>query len=194
MAWGGRIDIWPDDIAQLVDKFRIVRELELPHAMRLKPVGAPDALNRTDRDARDLCHQRAGPVRRLAGRIIERQGDNSCGDFIAQRFDAGRPRLVTQQAFKPFRGETLLSALDAGLRLAGLAHDCIRARAACAEQNDLGAPYVLLRSVAVLDQSQQPATVGGQNSDGYSSAHAAGSHTASPAGIPNRIQMSDLIH
>jgi hypothetical protein len=68
MAWGGRIDIWPDDIAQLVDKFRIVRELEVPH---------------TDRDARDLCHQRAGPVRRLAGRIIERQGDNSCGDFIA---------------------------------------------------------------------------------------------------------------
>jgi hypothetical protein len=33
--------------------------------------------------------------------------------------------------------------------------------AASAEQNDLGTPYVLLRSVAVLDQSQQPATVGG---------------------------------
>jgi hypothetical protein len=58
-------------------------------------------------------------------------------------------------------------------RAPGLAHDCILARAACAEQNDLGALYVLLRSVAVLDQSQQPATVGGQNSEGYSSAHAA---------------------
>jgi hypothetical protein len=126
-----------------------------------KPVGAPDALNGTDGDARGLRHQRAGPVRRLAGRIIERQGDNPCGDVIAQRLDAGRPRLVAQQAFKSFRGEPLLPAPHAGLRLAGLTHDCIRARAASAEQNDLGTPYVLLRSVAVLDQSQQPATVGG---------------------------------
>src|SRR5882672_2461342 len=74
MAWVGGSTYSPTTSRQLVDKFRIVRELELPHAMRLKPVGAPDALNRTDRDARDLCHQRAGPVRRLAGRIIERQG------------------------------------------------------------------------------------------------------------------------
>jgi hypothetical protein len=127
MAWvgGGRmlrirleIDIEPDDIAQVVDKFRIVRELELLHPMRLKPVGAPDALNGTDGDARGLRHQCAGPVRRLVRRII------------AQRFDAGRPRLVTQQAFKPIPGETLLPALDAGLRLAGLTLDCIRARAA----------------------------------------------------------------
>jgi hypothetical protein len=100
-------------------------------------------------------------VHRFAGRIIERQGDNPCCNVIIQRLDARRPRLVTQQAFKPFRGEPLLPALDAGLRLPGLTHDCIRARAASAEQNDLGTPYVLLRSVAVLDQSQQPATVGG---------------------------------
>ena len=90
-----------------------------------------------------------------------RDGLNPCGDVIAQRLDPGRPRLVTQQAFKPFRGKPLLPAPDAGLRLAGLTHNCIRARAAGAEQNDLGTPYVLLRSVAVLDQSQQPATVGG---------------------------------
>jgi hypothetical protein len=32
-----RIDIEPDDIAQFVDELRIVRELELPDAMRLKP-------------------------------------------------------------------------------------------------------------------------------------------------------------
>ena len=88
-------------------------------------------------------------------RIIERQGDNPCGDVIAQRLDPGRPRLVTQQAFKPFRGKPLLPAPDAGLRLAGLTHNCIRARAAGAEQNDLGTPYMLLRSVAVPNQSQQ---------------------------------------
>jgi hypothetical protein len=39
--------------------------------------------------------------------------------------------------------------------------DCICTRAASAERNDLGTPYVPLRSVAILDQSrQQPATVG----------------------------------
>lgn len=56
--------------------------------MRLKPMGAPDALNRADRDAGGLRHQRAGPVRRLAGWVIERQGDDPRGDFIAQRLDA----------------------------------------------------------------------------------------------------------
>ena len=158
----GRIDIELDDIARSFStNFGSFEKLELPHAMRLKSVGAPDALNRTDRDARGLRHQCAGPVRRLAGRIIERQGDNPCGDFIAEWLDYGKAASVTQQAFKPFRGEPLLPAPNAGLRLAGLTHDCICARATSAEENDLGTPYVLLRSVAVLDQSQQLATVGG---------------------------------
>ena len=157
MAWVGGSTYSPTTSRQLVDKFRIVRELELPHAMRLKPVGAPDALNRTDRDARDLCHQRAGPVRRLAGRIIERQGDNSCGDFIAQRFDAGRRRLVTQQAFKPFRGETLLPAPDAGLRLTGLAHDCIRARALMDSHLQQQAPELAISNDAPASRSVETA-------------------------------------
>jgi hypothetical protein len=54
----------------------------------------PNCTETPDRDARGLRHQCAGPVRRLAGRIIERQGDNACGDVIAQRLDPGRPRLV----------------------------------------------------------------------------------------------------
>jgi hypothetical protein len=40
----------------------------------------------------------------------------------------------------------------------------------------------------------QSATVNGRNSDRYSSAHPTNSHTARLAGIPMRIQMSDLIH
>ena len=34
---GRRIDIEPDHVAQLVDEVRIVRELELPITVRLKP-------------------------------------------------------------------------------------------------------------------------------------------------------------
>jgi hypothetical protein len=33
---GGRIDIKPDNIAQLVDKLRVFGELELPNSVRLK--------------------------------------------------------------------------------------------------------------------------------------------------------------
>ena len=47
----GRIDIEPDDVAQLVDEVRIVGQLELPITVRLQTMGAPDALNRTDADA-----------------------------------------------------------------------------------------------------------------------------------------------
>ena len=48
---GRRIDIEPDDVAQLVDERGVVGQLELPHPMRLEPMGAPDALHRTDADA-----------------------------------------------------------------------------------------------------------------------------------------------
>ena len=64
---GGRIDIEPDDVAQLVDEVWIVRELELPDAMRLKPVRAPDALDGAGADAARLRHQSRGPVRCLHG-------------------------------------------------------------------------------------------------------------------------------
>jgi hypothetical protein len=44
-AW--RIDIEPDHVGQLVDEVRIVRELELPITVRLKPVRLPDAPDRS---------------------------------------------------------------------------------------------------------------------------------------------------
>ena len=39
---GRRIDVKPDDIAQFADEVGIVRELELPPAVRLQAVGTPD--------------------------------------------------------------------------------------------------------------------------------------------------------
>ena len=44
---GGGVDVKSDDIAQFADEVRIVRELELPVAVRLQAVGAPDAPDRT---------------------------------------------------------------------------------------------------------------------------------------------------
>ena len=39
------IDVEADDVADLVGEPRIVRELELPHPMRLQAVAAPNAVN-----------------------------------------------------------------------------------------------------------------------------------------------------
>ena len=41
---GGRIDIKPDNIAQLVDELRVVGKLELVDPVRLETMCAPDAL------------------------------------------------------------------------------------------------------------------------------------------------------
>ncbi len=63
-----------------------------------------------------------------------------------------------------------------------------------AEQDDLRPPDVLLRRVAVPDQSAEPIKVGRRDGKGNTRSHAANSHAASPPGIPDGIQMSDAIH
>src|SRR6202008_4764769 len=69
---GRRIDIEADDIAQLVDELRIIRQFEPAHPMGLQAVSAPDALDGADADADRLSHHGAGPVSRLTGRLSER--------------------------------------------------------------------------------------------------------------------------
>ncbi len=190
----GRIDIEPDHIAQLLDEFRIVGKFELPHAVRLKTMFAPDALNRADGDARGLRHQSAGPMRCLPRRRIERQGHDPRNDLVRQQLDARRPRLVARQPLEPFVGEPFLPAPDTSFRLARPAHDLVRAHAVGRQKHDLAPPNVLLRRVAILDQSQKPEPIFRRNGKRYSRAHAPDSHIASPPGILNRIQMSDFIH
>ena len=62
---GRRRDIKADDVAEFVDELRIVGKLELPNAVRLEAVGAPDPVNRTGANARFAGHQRGRPVGRL---------------------------------------------------------------------------------------------------------------------------------
>ena len=190
----GWIDIEPDHIAQLLDEFWIVGEFELSHPMRLKAMSAPDALNGTDGDARSLRHQRAGPVRRLARRRIERQRHDPRNDLVRQRLDARGPRLVARQPLESFVGEPFLPAPDASFRRARPAHDFVRANAIGRQKHDLAPPHVLLWRVAIPDQSQKPEPIFRRNGERYSCAHPPDSHFASPPGIRNRIQMSDLIH
>ena len=119
---GRRVEVEADDVAEFVGEARIVRQLELPHPVRLQAVAAPDALHRTDADAARLRHRRCRPVRRLGGRARERQSHDLLDHLTRQRRDARRPGLVAQQAVHAGLHEPLLPAPDGGLGHARLEH------------------------------------------------------------------------
>jgi len=63
-----------------------------------------------------------------------------------------------------------------------------------AQQDDLGAPDVLLWRIAVFDESHQSLAIGRRNGEGYSCAHAPDSHALSPKRIPSRTLMLGRYH
>src|SRR5450755_3466836 len=77
-----------------------------------------------------------------------------------ERLDARGPRLVAKQALEPFFHKAFLPAPDAGLGFAGSPHDLVRADPIGSEQDDLTPPDVLLRSVAIFDESFEPPLIG----------------------------------
>ena len=176
-----RIDIEPNHIAQFVDEMRVVRELELANPVWLETMGTPDSLDGTDAETRCLRHQGAGPMGGLAG-------------WIAERLDPRGPRLVAKQAFEAFFNEPFLPAPDASLGFAGSPHDLVRADTVGGEQDNLSSPDMLLRGVAIFDESLEPAPIGRRNGHGFSRAHRADSHAPRKTGIPKGTQPSDLIH
>jgi hypothetical protein len=124
---GGRIDVEADDVADLVGEARIIRQLELPHPVRLQAVAAPDALHRADADARGLRHRRRRPMLGLPRRVGQRQPHHLLNDRRAERRNARGTGLVPQQPVYAGVHEPLLPAPDRGLGQARLAHDLARA-------------------------------------------------------------------
>ena len=92
---GRRIDIEADNVAQLSGEVRIVGELELPPAIGLEAVCLPDAPDRAGADAGGLGHHVTGPVRRLPGRITERQRDDPFGGDVPVDVEIGGQALLT---------------------------------------------------------------------------------------------------
>ena len=159
-----------------------------------EPMGAPDALDRRNADAGCLSHCRACPMRGLGQRRLHGQRHDALGDSGVEFRDARGPRLVTQQPFKALRREAFLPAPDAGLGLARLSHDSIRAEPFSAQQNDPRSPSMLLERVTIADQGTEPIKVGRRDGKGDAGSHRPDSHPANRAGIPKGIQLSELIH
>ncbi|AWM29807.1 hypothetical protein AOX55_00004371 (plasmid) [Sinorhizobium fredii CCBAU 25509] len=181
---GRRVDVEADNVFELGDELRVVGELEGPPAVGLETVRLPDAAHRAGADAHLGRHHVGSPVRRLARRVGKRKRHHLLADLRPERRNARGARLVAQETLEAFRGEALLPAPHAGLRLAGLSHDLDGADAIGTQQDDLGAPDVLLRRIAITDEGSQALAIGRRNGEGYSCAHAPHSHTHSPKGIP----------
>jgi hypothetical protein len=89
-----RIDVEPDDCAQLRGELRVLRQLEPAHPVRMQAMRLPDPLHRGHADADCLGHHAGGPVGRLARRILGRQGDEPLDHPAVERFAARRAGLV----------------------------------------------------------------------------------------------------
>jgi hypothetical protein len=184
---GRRVDIEPDDVAQLGDEVRIVRELELSAPMGLEPVRLPDAADRAGTDAARPRHQVGRPVRRFGRRVGQRERYHTLGHLRAKPGDPRGPRLVSQEAVEAFFHEPLLLAPDASLGRAGLAHDLVGTDAVRTQKHDGRAPSVFLRGVTVLSDRLEPTAIWPCNLDGNPGAHAPDSHARPLKGIPKGL-------
>ena len=178
-----RIEIEADHVAQLGRERRVGGQLEAPYSVRLEAVRRPDALHRAQRYAARRRHRPAGPVRRRAGRIAERQRDHPIDHGRRQGRQPGLAGLVAQQAGHAFAHEPLLPAPHAGLGHLGPAHGLRRAAALCRRQDDPRPPDVLLRTVPTRHDPLQSVTVRGAHLDADPFAHAAACHASHHKGI-----------
>ncbi len=94
---GGRVDIEPDDIAQLVDELWVVGELELPNPVGLETVRPPDALDRTCADADCFRHHSGGPMGRFGRRIGLGEHHDTLNETRPQWRESRGSRLIVQQ-------------------------------------------------------------------------------------------------
>jgi hypothetical protein len=190
----GRIDIKPNNIVEFICELGIVRQLELPEAMRLQTMRLPDAAHRAGADTAGSRHHIRCPVCRLARGIGQGQRNHAFGHLGRKRGNARRPGLVTQQTVHACGHESLLPAPHAGLRLARLPHDRSRADPIGGQQNDRSAPDMLLRRIAISGHALKAETVRWRNFKEDTSAHKSESHGPTRKGIPKRTLVSGVIH
>src|SRR5271169_58675 len=143
---GRRIQIQADEVAHLVDKQRIGRELESLGTVRLQPKGTPSAAHRALRDLKLLRKQARAPMRGLARALIERSGDQLLDSRLIELARRTGPRLIEQAVEPPLKKATAPLAH-------GLTHDATAlgylavVRPLCARQDDVRTQGQILRGL-----------------------------------------------
>src|SRR6266568_965525 len=120
--------------------------------------------------------------------------DNPFGHFRAQRWNTRGARLVAPKPRRALVPEPFLPAPDHRLGLAGGAHDFGSAITIGRYKHNLGPPDVLLRAVAVSHHRLKRAALDRTQLNVRSLVHSSDSHTRVRQGIPERIELSDLVH
>ena len=188
------IDIEANNILELGRKGGIVRQLELAHLMGLETVRSPDALDRTDADPDHLAHRRRGPVGRLASWGTCCEVDHAGDHRPIERRLAGGTCFVAQQPIHAGLHEALLPAPDHRFALARLPHDLRSTQTIRREQDDPGAPNMLLWAIPIgYDRCKSPA-IGSLDVHHDSFAHPPNSHAREPSQIRKGTRSLDRYH
>ena len=156
---GGRIDVEADDIRELLDEFRVRRQLERADAVRRELVGFKDTLYRTQAHSRRLRQHPAGPVGCFSRRRPQRQLNHPPHSGRRKWLFAGLARFVAREPCNALRHEPRLPSPHHGLRFARSAHDLSGAAAVGRREDDVGAPHVLLRRAAIRDDRLKPTAI-----------------------------------
>ena len=167
----GWVHVEADNVGDLLLEHRIRRDLEALNKMRLQPGLFPDALHARPADASGLRHCPHAPVRRARRRLARGLGKHLLTHALGQRRRARRPRLVAHKPVDTLVHEALLPPPDAGLRLAGRAHDRHSPEAVGRGEDDLGAPHELGRCVAIARDGEKPFAVSLAHGKGYVLSH-----------------------
>ncbi len=89
-----RVQVEPHNIPNLLNKKRILGQLESFRTMRLQSKSSPDSAHRALAHSTLLCHSPGAPVRRVGGGGFERFGDHSFDIGIRDGTRSARARLI----------------------------------------------------------------------------------------------------
>src|SRR6516165_6976547 len=153
----GRVDVKPDDIADLLDEPRIVGELKGFRPMRLQAVFAPDAVNGGGGQPAHLRHRTQCPVRRCGQRRLVQGPLDNGGHLLGRGGGEGTAAWrIAEQPISTVAHVALLPAPDCGLALSGHRPDRHRSRSGGGHQHDPGTPDMMLRAPAIRNYGLQP--------------------------------------
>jgi len=150
--FGRRQQVEADDVAEFLDKARVVRAFEMLDAVRLQPVLMPDAPDHRLADPRGLGHRACRPVGGVRRRRAQRHLDNSGDPLGRYGFAPGWACRIAQQALHPFRHIPLRPQSDAHATEAEGPRDVRGLRAIDQHQHDARTLRGFLRRPPLGDQ------------------------------------------
>lgn len=176
-----RIEVEPDDIAQLLHKAFVPAEFKGSDQMGLQVVSLPDSPDGRFTQLLGFGHRPGTPMRRVRRRGVKSRFDHGVNFSLRDFRNTTRPGGVFFQAGKTESQKTLSPQLDGGTRDLQLTGDCLIEHTGSRFQDDLGTLDQPGRKAAATRPCfQNPLFLGRQYDFGCCSAHRTSVYTGSP--------------